>query len=290
MLNQEVAKAGALFVPNLEQKQVIDAAPDARLLVVAGPGTGKTQVAAMRLVNLLVAGFQPAQILVLSFSRSAVATLTKRVVSLEVGEDGIVEDLRHLAVRTFDSWAFRLLRQHGASVTDLMSNSHDENIGLATRAIADASDAEFAERFASIRHVIVDEFQDLPGVRSEMVIELLARLTSDPHRQVGFHGARRSRAGHLQVRRPKRWGHRGHPGSLGCPQGADRHGPARGLAPKEPPKYRSARRDRSEHAQDSSQHGSGSTSQAGRNAEVYGEAAIYRTRDEDRSGASRADA
>lgn len=186
MKSENVAGASPPLVLDPEQRQVIEAAPDGRLLVVAGPGTGKTQVAAMRLVHLIGAGLQPAHILVLSFSRSAVATLTKRVARLDVGEDGIVEDLRHLAVRTFDSWAFRLLRQHGATVTDLISNSHDENIRLATRAIADTSDQEIDERLAAVRHVIVDEFQDLPGVRSEMVIELLARLTSDPHRRVGF--------------------------------------------------------------------------------------------------------
>lgn len=174
------------FLPNPEQMQVIDAVPESGLLVVAGPGTGKTQVAAMRLVHLMKAGLQPAQILVLSFSRSAVATLTKRVASLDIGDAGIVEDLRHLSVRTFDSWAFRLLRQRGIPVSELMSNSHDENINLATQAIADVTDPETTARLSTIRHVIVDEFQDLPGVRSELVIALLARLTSAPHRRVGF--------------------------------------------------------------------------------------------------------
>lgn len=186
MTSETVARESVPFVPNPEQRKVIEAAPDAWLLVVAGPGTGKTQVAAMRLVHLMKAGLQPAQILVLSFSRSAVATLTRRVASLDVGDEGVVEDLRHLAVRTFDSWAFRLLRQRGASVADLMSNSHDENISKATRAIADTADRDTAELLSGIRHVIVDEFQDLPGVRSEMVIELLASLTSDAHRRVGF--------------------------------------------------------------------------------------------------------
>ena len=94
---------GIAFEANPEQRRVIDAGPHDWLLVVAGPGTGKTQVAAMRLVHLLRSGLQPAQILVLSFSRSAVATLTRRIASLRLADDGIVEDLRHLAIRTFDS-------------------------------------------------------------------------------------------------------------------------------------------------------------------------------------------
>ncbi|MFC3147250.1 UvrD-helicase domain-containing protein [Piscinibacterium candidicorallinum] len=174
------------FRPTPEQSAVIDAEPDARLLVVAGPGTGKTQVAAMRLVHLLRAGLQPSQILVLSFSRSAVATLTARIAALDLRDESIVEDLRHLAIRTFDSWAFRLLRQAGASVSELLANSHDTNIELATQQLAGGHASQALDRLSAIRHVIVDEFQDLPGVRADMVIELLAALTVEPQRRVGF--------------------------------------------------------------------------------------------------------
>lgn len=176
---------GIAFEANPEQRRVIEAGPHDWLLVVAGPGTGKTQVAAMRLVHLLRSGLQPAQILVLSFSRSAVATLTRRIASLRLADDGIVEDLRHLAIRTFDSWAFRILRQGGAAVPDLLGRQHDENIVAATSALADDANAVLADRLAGIQHVIVDEFQDLPGVRAGMVIELLSKLNSGG-RCVGF--------------------------------------------------------------------------------------------------------
>ena len=174
------------FAANPEQRAVIEAAADDWLLVVAGPGTGKTQVAAMRLVHLLRSGLQPAQILVLSFSRSAVATLTRRIAGLRLADEAMVEDLRHLAIRTFDSWAFRILRQGGAAVPDLLARTHDENIVAATTALADATAASIAGRLTGIRHVIVDEFQDLPGVRAGMVIELLSRLNTGSGRRVGF--------------------------------------------------------------------------------------------------------
>lgn len=173
------------FAPNLEQHAVIEAPCDEWLLVVAGPGTGKTQVAAMRLVHLMRQGLQPAQILVLSFSRSAVATLTRRLASFRLDDESIVEDLRHLAIRTFDSWAFRMLRQSGASVAELLSQSHDQNIAQVTTALNQSS-REMLDRLAGISHVIVDEFQDLPGVRAEMVTSLLSRLSSDGGRRVGF--------------------------------------------------------------------------------------------------------
>ncbi len=177
--------AAHVFQPSAEQRGVIEASPDSWLLVVAGPGTGKTQVAAMRLAHLIGAGLQPAQILVLSFSRSAVATLTRRIAGLQLPQGGVVEDLRHLAIRTFDSWAFRMLRQGGAAVPDLLGRQHDENIVAATSALADETNVVLSDRLAGIRHVIVDEFQDLPGVRAAMVIELLSKLNSGG-RHVGF--------------------------------------------------------------------------------------------------------
>ncbi|RQT47362.1 ATP-dependent helicase [Burkholderia cepacia] len=172
------------LLPNPEQLEVLEARADEWLLVEAGPGTGKTQMAAMRLAHLLQQGLQPAQILVLSFSRSAVATLTRRIAGLSLHSDGLIEDLRHLAIRTFDSWAFRMLRQNGAPVVDLLGRSHDENIASVTEELR--ADMPFGDRLASIRHVIVDEFQDLPGVRAEMVIALFRHLNSDPGRRVGF--------------------------------------------------------------------------------------------------------
>jgi len=175
-----------VFAPNTEQKTVIEAATHDWLLVVAGPGTGKTQVAAMRLVHILNSGLQPAQILVLSFSRSAVATLTRRIAGLRLADEALMEDLRHLAIRTFDSWTFRMLRQGGSAVPDLLSRSYEENIVALTNALADYADADIDSRLKGIRHVIVDEFQDLPGVRARMVIELLSRLNPEQTQRVGF--------------------------------------------------------------------------------------------------------
>ena len=185
-LTTSAAANTLIFEKDPRQIEVIEAGSAESLLVVAGPGTGKTQVAAMRLVHLLWGGLRPGQILVLSFSRSAVATLTKRIRTLQLDDEETIEDLRHLSIRTFDSWAFRMLRQTGVPAADLLSQSHDENIAALTTLIMDKSRNDITDRLASIRHVIVDEFQDLPGVRSEMVIALLLRLTGIQDHPVGF--------------------------------------------------------------------------------------------------------
>ena len=183
MSNTQVNRITESSSPSAEQLEVIQALTEDRLLVVAGPGTGKTQVSALRLVHLLNSGVHPAQILVLSFSRSAVYTLTRRISKLCSGDESIVEDLRHLAIRTFDSWSFRMLRQTGVPSAELLEGNHDDNIRRLTT-VLEAGHGELADRLSGIRHVIIDEFQDLAGVRADLVISLLSFLNK--FRRVGF--------------------------------------------------------------------------------------------------------
>jgi DNA helicase II / ATP-dependent DNA helicase PcrA len=176
-------ESGYSFVPSPQQNSAIKAGADEQLLVVAGPGTGKTQVTSARLLHLLRSGLRPAQVLVLSFSRSAVATLLQRMIDM-AGEDELqAEDVRYLAVRTFDSWTFRMLRQSGLSVEELLSGSHEDNIKRLTRLLVSRDEAVLA-RLGGVRHVMVDEFQDLAGSRSDLVVALLDAVNEG--RRVGF--------------------------------------------------------------------------------------------------------
>lgn len=171
---------------DVEQKEVVEAPPSQWMLVNAGPGTGKTQVSALRLAHLLHHGLNPGQILVLSFSRSAVHTLSRRLERLSLLDESIAEDVRHLTIRTFDAWVFRVLRQSGSETKSLLNRSYDENITDATSLLKDDGADEMHSRLRSIRHVIVDEFQDLPGVRADLVLALLKRLNDGTADPVGF--------------------------------------------------------------------------------------------------------
>ena len=151
----------------------------ARLLVDAGPGTGKTQAAALRISGLVADELSPSQILVLSFSRGAVRTLTKRMVALASTEERVVEELRHVSVRTFDSWAFRILRLLGGQPEDLLRRRHDENIEALVELLRGPSRERVRQVLGERRHLVVDEFQDLAGVRGELVLALLDLLA--PH-------------------------------------------------------------------------------------------------------------
>lgn len=170
--------------PDPSQDAVIAAPVTDRTLVVAGPGSGKTDVAARKLMHLVRSGTACGKILVLSFSRSAVRTLTQRIQSISDGADLTLEELRHLSIRTFDSWAFRILRLKGYSPADLLVRRHDENIGLLTELLEGPSREELRPLIGDKDHVIVDEFQDLPGIRGRMVLALLDLLAP-----AGFPGA-----------------------------------------------------------------------------------------------------
>lgn len=140
----------------------------------------------MRLAHLISKGLLPSQILVLSFSRSAVRTLTRRIEKLALSRGEVLEDLRHLSIRTFDSWAFRLLRMSGLQPRDLMRSSFDDNITRLVHLLRDDTSEPLESFLTRIRHIVIDEAQDIGGVRLELVKILLARLAPSGQPGAGF--------------------------------------------------------------------------------------------------------
>lgn len=165
---------------------IVAAPASARQLVEAGPGTGKTELAARRLASLLRTELSAGHILVLSFSRSAVRTLSRRLAAMDHVDARVVEDMRHLSVRTFDSWSFRMLRLMGEQPRTLLSRTHDQNIAALTDLAAGPRREDLRAFIGDRRHIIVDEFQDLPGVRGDLVLALLALLSPPESDGCGF--------------------------------------------------------------------------------------------------------
>lgn len=172
---QDAAERGSLEDAS-EREAIQRAGASARMLVEAGPGTGKTEMAALRLAGLIRSELSPGQVLVLSFSRSAVRTLTQRLARVTRADPQVLEELRHVSIRTFDSWAFRMLRLLGRQPSVLLARDHDANIAELTALMASPRRDDVRALIGDRRHLIVDEFQDLPGVRGELVLELLSLL------------------------------------------------------------------------------------------------------------------
>jgi superfamily I DNA/RNA helicase len=94
------------FVPDSGQERVI-ASSDRRVLVIAGPGAGKTAVLAARAARLIQEGAAPSSILAVSFTVKAAAELKERITSFAGPAAGSVR------VSTFHAFCAALLREEG---------------------------------------------------------------------------------------------------------------------------------------------------------------------------------
>ncbi|MFZ4433973.1 MAG: UvrD-helicase domain-containing protein [Microthrixaceae bacterium] len=151
-----------------EQRSIAEADVAARIVVTAGPGTGKTHTLIARLVHLVDdEELRPSEILVLSFSRAAVGEIRRRLKETEA---------RYVTPLTFDSFATRLLAEvdpNGAWT----EHSYDGRIVAAIELLSESSiDLSHLEE---VTHLCVDEIQDLVGVRREFVEVLIRRLARD---------------------------------------------------------------------------------------------------------------
>jgi DNA helicase-2/ATP-dependent DNA helicase PcrA len=107
---------------NKEQKRAVDTL-DGPVMVIAGPGTGKTQVLALRIANILQkTDVGASAVLCLTFTRSGVMAMRKRLMEI-VGTDA-----NKVIVNTFHGFAQRLIEKHYellgfATVPELLDES-----------------------------------------------------------------------------------------------------------------------------------------------------------------------
>ena len=167
-----------------EQKAVITADHRKRILVNAGPGTGKTWTLIERIKEFLNnEEVEPENIVVLCFSRAAVRVITERL-KLADKNRTINARWRSIDIRTFDSFATWLLANlrdtEDDELKELLPDDDDfENLNyeqriLRAKAIFDND--KYKILADSWQHVIVDEVQDLVGPRAELVLAMLNDL------------------------------------------------------------------------------------------------------------------
>src|SRR5665213_226056 len=88
---------------NQKQKQAVDQI-DGPVLVIAGPGTGKTQLLSTRVANILrLTDTRAANILCLTFTNKAAGNMAERIMHL-AGPEGA-----KVAVKTFHSFAGEIM-------------------------------------------------------------------------------------------------------------------------------------------------------------------------------------
>lgn len=152
-----------------EQEAVAGLPPEAYALVTAGAGTGKTRLVLGRLEALVSTyGLNPGhEIIVLSFTRSAVREIRNRLA-------GQNQHLAYVRAYTFDSFATRMLIALNGG-ENLHSLDFDGRIDVANSVLKRRHEG-LSDLLAPTRHLVIDECQDLVGVRATFVQELLGYL------------------------------------------------------------------------------------------------------------------
>jgi hypothetical protein len=174
---------GKGFEKFIETKQdtVIFAVPEERIIVNAGPGTGKTYTLIEKLIYMVEdQEVDPEEILVLCFSRAAVEVIEKRLqIACESGRIGM--NWHSIDIRTFDSFATHVLSYVLENERHLLYESfslesldYDARIGAATEVIKINN-----ELIEQCTHLVVDEVQDLVGMRAQFVQQLIVSIPNN---------------------------------------------------------------------------------------------------------------
>ena len=162
----------AQIVWDESQRDVIDAPPEDRLLVGAGPGTGKTAVACARVSQLIdQGGLEPSRIWLISFTRTAVREIRNRIAAYL--EDAAAAYAVKIATLDSHAWTIHSGFDEGAKIL----GAYEENIERVLELVSE--DENVGDYLIdNVEHLVVDEAQDIVGIRADLVIEMIRRLSS----------------------------------------------------------------------------------------------------------------
>jgi hypothetical protein len=155
-----------------EQLRIIQADPNQRFIVDAGPGTGKTAVACARIAWLIENGrVSPNGIWLISFTRTAVNELRNRI------KNALSDKTKAHSIRiaTLDSHAWAM--QSGFNDDAEIKGSYDENIRNVI-ALVQENDGVF-EYLSGVEHLLIDEAQDFYGDRVELLLEIIDAIPTN---------------------------------------------------------------------------------------------------------------
>jgi ATP-dependent DNA helicase RecQ len=164
----------------VQQAIVADDREQTNVLVLAGPGSGKTRVLVHRLAYLIrVRRENPRGILALAYNRHAAVEIRQRLRAL-IGDDAI-----GISVMTCHALAMRLTGVSFARRADLNEQSFDEVLAQATALLRghelppDEADEQRARLLGGFRWILVDEYQDVGEQEYELISALAGRSLED---------------------------------------------------------------------------------------------------------------
>ena len=165
----------------IQRRIVADDREQTNVLVLAGPGSGKTRVLVHRIAYLIRARREsPRGILALAYNRHAAVEIRRRLAEL------IGKDARWVMVLTCHALAMRLV---GASFEGRANRMDDEGFREILRDAAallrgeglppDEADEYRGRLLAGFRWILVDEYQDIGADQYELISALAGRTLSD---------------------------------------------------------------------------------------------------------------
>lgn len=169
---------------NPVQAAIVAAKEDKNILILAGPGSGKSRVVVHRCAYLIrVLRVKPQSILVLCFNHHAAISLRHRLKEL------IGHDAKSVMVLTYHGLALRLTGRFLAVDTP---NAKQDNIDFdaliseavdwlqGKRETLDSVPDEVRDRLlAGYRHILVDEYQDIDQRQYDLISALAGRTLED---------------------------------------------------------------------------------------------------------------
>jgi ATP-dependent DNA helicase RecQ len=167
---------------NPAQIRIVTAPSTHNLLILAGPGSGKTKVVVHRCAYLLrVERVRPQSVLVCCFNRHAAVALRRRLAEL-VGDDA-----RGVTVLTYHGLAMRMLGlSYSAQATRGRDMDFDALITDATKLLRGEKVSpgleadEVRDRLlAGFQHILVDEYQDIDEPQYQLISAIAGRTLED---------------------------------------------------------------------------------------------------------------
>lgn len=150
---------------NYEQRKVYDSEINQHINVMAGPGSGKTHTLTLRVAKLVHhIGTNPEEILVLAYNRAVVSELKERLGKL-FNELGYGSLAKRIKIFTFHGLAKKYC------LNEVNGKPFDEWEKILLSQL-ERTPGHIMNQLAPLKHILVDEFQDINNVRISLLNKL----------------------------------------------------------------------------------------------------------------------
>jgi len=161
---------------NPQQKKAVDTI-EGPVMVIAGPGTGKTQVLILRIAKILLeTQIEPENILALTFTESAVYEIRKRLVSL-IGTPGY-----RVEINTFHGFCNKIIQHNEHVFEDLVEAESIDDLEQITliESIVESEEFKYIKPFGAPFHYARSILQAIGELKKEGVsVEAFAKGIQD---------------------------------------------------------------------------------------------------------------